>query len=182
MIVTVRDPNILKTLEPAQIAAYLQKKQWREQSRDGDKSSIWTRKNEAGEDYEILLPLKPEISGFALRMYEVMETLENVENRSQIEILADLITSLPNTTIEGVVMQIHASNTDKLSGEITLIGVIADKLRKIQTELADKDYILAIKAYQERLPILCTGDLIKENNTFTLKNPRNLTLDHLWQN
>ncbi|WP_449416154.1 hypothetical protein [Phormidium nigroviride] len=36
--------------------------------------------------------------------------------------------------------------------------------------------------YQERLPVLCTGDLIKENNAFTLKNPRNLTLDELWQN
>jgi hypothetical protein len=113
-------------------------------------------------------------------MYEVMETLEIVENRSQIEILADLITSLPNMTLQGIVMQIYTPNTDKLSGEITLIGVIADKLRKIQTSLADKDYILAIKAYQERLPILCSGDLIKDNNAFILKNPHNLTLDELW--
>ena len=182
MIVTVRDPDILKTLEPPQVAAYLQKHGWHEQSRDGDKSSIWTRKNEAGEDYEILLALKPEVSGFALRMYEVMETLEIAEKRSQIEILADLITSLPNITLQGIVMQIHTPNADKLSGEITLIGVIAGKLRKIQTSLADIDYILAIKAYQERLPVLCTGDFIKENQTFTLKNPRNLTLEELWQN
>jgi len=180
MIVTVRDPDLLKTLEPPQVSAYLQKHGWHEQSRDGDKSSIWTRKNEAGEDYEILLALKPEVSGFALRMYEVMETLEIVENRSQIEILADLITSLPNMTLQGIVMQVHTPNTDKLSGEITLIGVIADKLRKIKTSLADKDYILAIKAYQERLPILCSGDLIKDNNAFILKNPHNLTLDELW--
>ena len=180
MIVTVRDPDILKTLEPPQVAGYLQKHGWQEQSRDADKSSIWTRKNEAGEDYEILLALKPEVSGFALRMYEVMETLEIAENRSQIEILADLITALPNITLQGIVMQIHTPNAHKLSGEITLIGVIADKLRKIQTSLADKDYILAIKAYQERLPILCTGDLIKDNNTFILKNPHNLTLDESW--
>jgi hypothetical protein len=85
-------------------------------------------------------------------------------------------------TIQAIVMQIHTPNTDKLSGEITLIGVIADKLRKIQTFLADKDYILAIKAYQERLPIFCSGDLIKDNNAFILKNPHNLTLDELWQN
>ena len=180
MIVTVRDPDILKTLEPPQVAGYLQRHGWQEQSRDADKSSIWTRKNEAGEDYEILLALKPEVSGFALRMYEVMETLEIAEDRSQIEILAELITSLPNTTIQGIVMQIHTPNTHKLSGEITLLGLVANKLRKIQTSLEDKDYILAIKAYQERLPILCTGDLIKDNNAFTLKNPRNLTLDELW--
>lgn len=177
MIVTLRDPNILKTLEPPQVAAYLQSRGWQEQSRDGDKSSIWTRRNEAGEEYEILLPLKPEISGFALRMYEVMETLEIAENRSQIEILADLITSLPNTTIQGVVMQIQTPNADKLSGEIALLGIVVDKLRKIQTSLADHDYIKAIKAYQERLPIVCTGDLIKENGHFTLKNPRQFVID-----
>lgn len=109
-----------------------------------------------------------------------MATLEIAENRSQIEILADLITSLPNITLQGIVMQIHTPNADKLSGEITLFGLVADKLQKIKTSLEDKNYILAIKAYQERLPILCTGDLIKDNNTFTLKKPRNLTLDELW--
>lgn len=77
-------------------------------------------------------------------------------------------------------MQINIPDAHKLSGEITLLGLVADKLRKIQTSLADKDYILAIKAYQERLPILCTGDLIKDDNTFILKNPHNLTLDELW--
>lgn len=180
MIVTVRDPDILKTLEPLQVAAYLQTHGWHEQSRDDDKSSIWTRKNEAGEDYEILLALKPKVSGFALRMYEVMEILEIAENRSQLEILADLITSLPNITLEGIVMKIQTPNAHKLSGEITFLGIVADKLRKIQTSLVDKDYILAIKAYQERLPILCTGDLIKDDNTFILKNPHNLTIDELW--
>jgi hypothetical protein len=177
MIVTLRDPNILKTLEPSQVAAYLQSRGWQEESRDGDKSSLWTRRNEAGESYEILLPLLPEVSGFALRMYEVMETLEIAENRSQLEILADLITSLPKTTICGVVMQIEAPNGDKLSGEIALLGVVIDRLRKIQTSLADRDYIKAIKAYQERLPIVCTGDLIKENGHFTLKNPRHFATD-----
>jgi hypothetical protein len=79
-------------------------------------------------------------------------------------------------------MPIHTPTADKLRGEITLLGLVADKLRKIQTELAHKDYILAIKAYQERVPIFCTGDLIKENETFTLKKPRNFTLDNILQN
>jgi hypothetical protein len=35
----------------------------------------------------------------------------------------------------------------------------------------------AIKAYQERLPVICTGDLIKEGNTFVLKKPRHFALD-----
>lgn len=40
-------------------------------------------------------------------------------------------------------------------------------------------YILALKAYQERLPVYCIGDLIKENGTFILKNPRQFILDNL---
>lgn len=112
----------------------------------------------------------------------MLETLEVIEKRSQMEILADLITGLPNTTIQGIVIKIHTPNAEKLSGEITLLGVIADQLRKIKTELADKDYILAIKSYQERLPVFCTGDLIKENQVFIVKNTRNFTLDDQWHN
>ena len=36
-------------------------------------------------------------------------------------------------------------------------------------ELFDRDYVVAIRAYQERLPVLCGGDLVKENNGFVLK-------------
>ncbi|HAG81782.1 MAG TPA: hypothetical protein DCL61_11590 [Cyanobacteria bacterium UBA12227] len=78
-------------------------------------------------------------------------------------------------------MQIHTPNADRLSGKILLLGVVIDKLRKIQTELFNHDYILAIKAYQERLPLICTGDLIKENDIFLLKNPRNFTLEAIAQ-
>jgi hypothetical protein len=51
-----------------------------------------------------------------------------------------------------------------------------EQLRSIETELDESDYLLALKAYQERLPIVCTGDLIKQQDSFLLKNPRHLTL------
>ena len=110
-------------------------------------------------------------------MGEVVETLALKENRSQIEIFSDLITNAPNTTIQGVITQIATPNADNLSGEVTLLGVIVDKLRPIYAELTDRDYILALKAYQERLPITVVGDLIKDNDTFVLKNPHHLSLD-----
>jgi len=80
------------------------------------------------------------------------------------------------------VMQIHPPKADQLSGKIIMLGVVIDKLRKIQTELFNHDYILAIKAYQERLPIACTGDLTKEDSCFVLKNTRNFALDESWKN
>ena len=179
MNVTIKDIELLKNLEPERISYYLESKGWKQAQKIGDRAIIWTSGNLNPETPQIVLPLNCKLPDFPVSMNLMLETLEVIENRSQIEILADLITELPNTTIQGVVMQIHTPNADKLSGEITLLGVMADKLRKIKTELADKDYILAIKAYQERLPFLCTGDLIKENQTFTLKNPRNFTLDDL---
>jgi len=177
MNVKIKDIELLKNLQPEKISYYLESKGWKQAQQIDDRAIIWTSGNLTPETPQIVLPLNCELLDFPLSMNLMLETLEAIENRSQIEILADLITGLPNTTIQGVVMQIHTPNGDKLSGEITLLGVIADKLRPIKTELADKDYILAIKAYQERLPFLCTGDLIKENQTFILKNPRNFTLE-----
>ncbi|MGB7891911.1 MAG: hypothetical protein WCF82_08420 [Microcoleus sp.] len=142
--------------------------------------SLWHKPTADAEEFEILLPNRENLGDYAARIREAIQTLENAENRPQLEILSELLTRIPNTTIQGIVMQIHTPNTKKLSGEITLLGLVVAKLQKIQTSLADKDYILAIKAYQERLPILCSGDLIKDNNAFILTNPHNLTLDELW--
>ena len=44
-------------------------------------------------------------------------------------------------------------------------------------ELFDRDYVVAIRAYQERLPVLCGVDLVKENNGFVLKNVCNFEVD-----
>lgn len=163
-------------LDPQQVEMYLAAHGWQQQQLRGDKASIWTL-----DDFEILLPLKPEIIDFNRRMAEVVETLALAENRSQFEILGALVTNLPNTTIQGVITHIATPHAGYLGGEVTLLGIVVDKLRPIHTELADHDYILALKAYQERLPVYCTGELIKDNCTFILKNPRQFILDNVWQ-
>ncbi|WP_414564969.1 MULTISPECIES: hypothetical protein [unclassified Anabaena] len=76
-------------------------------------------------------------------------------------------------------MQISTPSIDQLRREITLLGEVFHKLREIKTELADQDYILAIKPYQERFPIRCTGDLVKVDHHFILKNPHNLRINHI---
>ncbi|MEG4988754.1 hypothetical protein QUB08_23790 [Microcoleus sp. BR0-C5] len=182
MNVTIKDIELLKNLQPQQISYYLEAKGWKQAQQIDSRAIIWTSSDIKPEAPQIVLPLNSTLPDFPVSMNLMLETLEVIENRSQMEILADLITGLPNTTIQGIVIQIHTPNADKLSGEITLLGVIGDQLRKIKTELADKDYILAIKSYQERLPVFCTGDLIKENQVFIVKNTRNFTLDDQWQN
>ncbi|OUL35983.1 hypothetical protein BV372_08770 [Nostoc sp. T09] len=178
MKVTVRDADILKTIEPQQLKHYLQSHGWHEDRPFLDNATVWLKQEPEHGEFEILLPNKQHLGDYPTRIQEALKILEEVENRSQIEILSELITNASNITIQGVVMQIEAPNADQLSAEITLLGVVFDKLRLIKTELADHEYILAIKAYQERLPVLCTGDLIKENNTFILKNSRQFILDN----
>lgn len=184
MNVTIKDIELLKNLQPQQISYYLAAKGWKKTQQIDSRAIIWTSSDIKPEPEapQIVLPLNSTLPDFPVSMNLMLETLEVIENRSQLEILADLITEIPNTTIQGIAIQIHTPNADKLSGEITLLGIIADKLWKIKMELADKDYILAIKAYQERLPVFCTGDLIKNNQVFILKNSRNFTLDDQWQN
>ena len=183
MKVTLQDSQTLATIKLNQLRNYLQTHGWHEDQPFLDNATLWHKPTADAEEFEILLPNRENLGDYAARIREAIQTLENAENRPQSEILSELLTSIPNTIIQGIVMQIHTpNNTQKLSGEITLLGlvVVVAKLRKIQTSLSDKDYILAIKAYQERLPILCSGDLIKDNNAFILKNPHNLTLDELW--
>ena len=177
MKATMWNVDVLKNLQPSAVEAYLQATGWHEKNRIPDKVSIWTRDTFSEDQLKIQVPLDIEFDDYPLRMSELIDTLQKAENRSQLGIISELITNAPNTTIQGVVMQIQTPNADKLSGEIALLGVVVDKLRKIQTSLADRDYIKAIKAYQERLPIVCTGDLIKENGHFTLKNPRHFAID-----
>jgi len=62
-----------------------------------------------------------------------------------------------------------------------LLGVVGNKRWKIKTKLTGYDYILAVKAYQERCPIICVGELGKENGGFVLKNVRNLRFDESWE-
>ncbi|MDZ7962375.1 MAG: hypothetical protein RMY34_31675 [Aulosira sp. DedQUE10] len=178
MKVTVRDAELLKTIEPQQLKNYLQSHGWHEDRPFLDHATVWLKQESELGEFEILLPNKQHLGDYPTRIQEAIEILEEVENRSQMEILSDLITNASNITIQGVVMRIEAPNADRLSGEITLLGVVIDKLHQIKTELADHEYVLAIKAYQERLPVLCTGDLIKEKNTFILKNSRKFILDN----
>ncbi len=180
MKVTIRDSKLLKAIVPDVLASYLKSNGWEEKGAIYDNAgTIWCLRKYSEENVEILLPLRQNLRDYAARIGDVIKILEDVENRSQMDILSDLITIYPNITIQGIVMQIQTPNPDKLGGKITLLGIIVDKLQKIHTELSGYNYIIAIKAYQERLPVFCQGDLIKENNAFILKHTRQFSLDNL---
>ena len=178
MKVTIKDSQTLKTIQPDVIQTHLQATGWQETGRIyHDAGAIWRLKKDSTDEYEILLPLQHNLGDYAERISDILKTLEIVENRDQFDILSEFITNYPNFTVQGVVMQIATPEKEKLRGEITLLGAVFEKLQEIKTVLANQDYILAIKAYQERLQIHCIGDLVKQDNHFILNNPKNLQID-----
>lgn len=177
MIVTVRDPDVLSSLDPQQVEKYLQAQSWHKESQIGNKESVWIKTTDSGEELDITLPLNPEIRAFALRMSEILETLEIAEGRSQLEILSDLFTKAANIEIQGVVIKLQE---ERHLGNVTIMGFVVGNLQKLHVQLSEPEYALAIKAYQERLPVICSGDLIKEGSELVLKNPRHFALDEAW--
>ncbi len=175
----VSDNDVLKSIEPSQVATYLHTSGWHQVTCVPNRVSSWTRNTFSEDRLKIYLPLDPEFEDYSRRMSEIMETLEKAENRSQLDILSELITTAPNINIEGLVIRVNEHTTDGLGGAIILVGVVVDRLRRIKTVLDNNDYLLAVKAYQERSPLLVRGDLIKENNDFVLKNPQNVTLESI---
>ena len=175
MKVTVRDREILSSIEPEELAAHLRASGWHFLGRVyDDAGAIWRRKNSSGDEEDILQPLKTSLADYAARISDAIKTLEVVEKRSQLDILSELLTKVPNIEIQGMVTKLQESDS---IGTVTLLGVVVGKLRKINVELPELEYSEAIKAYQERRRVVCTGDLMKEGNTFVLKNPHHFALD-----
>ncbi|WP_293144245.1 MULTISPECIES: hypothetical protein [unclassified Microcoleus] len=176
MKVTVKDFEVFKSLDVNVIIAYLQRNGWHEHSRIYDnKGAIWVKKNDAGDVFDIGLPLTRDFADYPARMGDAVKKLELSENRSQLEILSDLITSLDNTEIQGFVVKCDREEGEKIA-KVVMMGFVVGKLQKIYLELKENDFNLAVKAYQERIPVICGGDFVKEGGYFAVKNLREFVL------
>jgi hypothetical protein len=170
--VTVKDKEIFQTIDPNVLGEHLEANGWQKVALVYENTWIWHKKNDAGQVFEIKQPVRQEFDAPQL-IAEAFKTLEVIENRSQLEILSDLITALPNVSISGWINKVYGVES---AAQITLMGFVVGKLRKINLELSGYDYQLALKAYEARSPVTCFGDLIKENDGFVLNNPRDFAL------
>ena len=176
MKVTVRDFEVFKNLDVNAMIAYLQKNGWQEHCRIYDnKGAIWVKKNDSGELFEIGLPLTRDFADYPARMGDAVNKLELTEKRSQLEILSDLITCLENTEIPGFIVKVDREAGEEI-GKVAMMGFVVGKLQKIYLDLKENDLILALKADQERIPVICGGDFVKEGKYFVGKNVRDFAL------
>jgi hypothetical protein len=84
----VTDANVLGRLDPAAVAAYLQRTGWfRAHERRG--SAVWSRWL-GDHAVKLLVPNDPTFGDYPIRMSEVLAALALTEDRSQLSVLADL--------------------------------------------------------------------------------------------
>ncbi len=93
MKVAVQDTATLRTLRPLEVAAYLRAKGWREEADFSGKASLWLFEQPEGSAFDVTLPLRRSLADYTLRMEELLTTLASVEQRSQLEVLRDILTT-----------------------------------------------------------------------------------------
>ncbi len=175
MKVTVRDNKILKTIEPQVLGEYLETNGWHNEGLFYGKAWIWHKNSDKGELFEIKQPVSHNFDDYGVVMGDTIKKLELTENRSQLEILSDLITSLENTEVQGFVVKVDRQEGEEIA-KVAMMGFVVGKLRKIYLELKEKDFDLALTAYQERIPVTCGGDFVKEGGYLAVKNLREFAL------
>lgn len=114
MKVQIRDPEAFRGLNPQDIAAYLRTTGWKESETKPGHSSIWL-KAVGKEEAEALLPLNTDIRDFLQRMGDVVNLLAAIENRSALEILADLQESGSD------VIRLRLKQSDATDGTVALL-------------------------------------------------------------
>jgi hypothetical protein len=114
MRVSIRDPQILKSLRPLELAAYLRSSGWHKVSEKSNIWANWVREISSGEEIEVTLPLDPQLGDFALRMSDLLCSIEAVEERPQLEILDDLLESSAD------VIRVRITNAELADGTVPI--------------------------------------------------------------
>lgn len=78
---------------------------------------------------------------------------------------------LDDVEIVGVVRAL-ARDPTAVEGDISIIGPVEGQTRRVVVSLGPESYSQAGRAHDERKAVRCTGDLLKEGQSYRLLNPR----------
>jgi hypothetical protein len=113
MRAAIKDAELLANVNPLDVAAYLRADGWRILETKPQRAAIWGKK--VGSDaVEVLLPLDRSLRDFAIRMGDVLATLESTEERSQLQIFGDLQTASAD------VIRLRVSDDDAADGTLPI--------------------------------------------------------------
>jgi hypothetical protein len=108
--------EIIMSLRPTEISMYLRAKGWvRTFTYENNYGSIWSFTSPSGEEVEVILPEDTQLRDYRLRMIELFNTLEIVENRPKLSIVHDISVSGAD------VIRFRISSSEANSGTIPLM-------------------------------------------------------------
>jgi hypothetical protein len=113
-MITISQLNAIKTLLPNQLSEYLMSRGWTEDGKLGEVATIWHRKEDEYQNFEILQPLTNGLKDYPQRVYDLIEVLSEFEQRA----FFDVVNSL-NNFHEGVI-KIKVIHEDVEKGSIPL--------------------------------------------------------------
>lgn len=110
MKATIQDRSVLAGLRPLELVAYLRSTGWTQAALVQNRWATWVK----GDAFEVALPLNRELGDFVLRMADALKTLSAAEERSQLEVLNDLLTTSAD------VIRLRVTDADSADGTIPL--------------------------------------------------------------
>ena len=90
MIVQIRDRKALSSLSIMSLRSYLISREWIDQGTWGDRHANIYAKVQGDRSYEIIVPRRDTVAGYAEGMANAVAVLAEVEERSQLEVFYDL--------------------------------------------------------------------------------------------
>jgi len=93
MLVQIQDRKALNGIPIVNLRSYLQSRGWINLGPWGDRPAIIFGKEQAGRNWEVLIPTRDTVADFAESMAESIAVLAEVEDRSQLEVVQDLSAS-----------------------------------------------------------------------------------------
>jgi hypothetical protein len=114
MKAVIRDVGLLRAVRPEDLRTYLESRGWTEGAAVSKFGSLWLLNRPGKRAFEALVPNTDVIDDYPARVSDLISLLEVAEERSQIEIVGDLMNSLSD------VIRVRAASTDTEDGTIAL--------------------------------------------------------------
>jgi hypothetical protein len=152
--VAVQDTATLRTLRPLEVAAYLRAKGWREEADLSGKASLWLLQHPEGGTFDVTLPLRRSLADYTLRMEELLTTLANAEQRSQLEVLRDILTTTSDLIRVRAPSREAEDGTLPLEQAVTFVERSRDMLLAAACAAIDKRAFFAKRKPQQAMEYL----------------------------
>jgi hypothetical protein len=117
----ITDRKVFESLRPLDVLAYLRSSGWTLLGYFADSATVWNR-----DGHQVLLPQDGSLADFARRMAEILDTLAEVEQRSQLEIVRDLATATSDVVRLRVVSPVSEDGSVGLEEGVALVESAKD--------------------------------------------------------